>query len=167
MIRKPRQITPEQALQRLEALCAASEQCTAELRNKLRRWSISEENAEKIIVRLSEKRFVDDERFAKAFVRDRYRFSRWGRARIAMELKVRKISRTIIGEAMKEIDDDEYVDILIHLLRSKVRSARLGKEYAERAKLFRFAASRGFESSLISRCISDGLPWIEENGSEE
>lgn len=168
MNRRPtRPVTAEQALIRLETLCASSEQCTADLLRRLSRWGVSGDDSERIISRLRELRFVDDSRFARAYVRDKYRFARWGRMRIIMGLRAANISRDTIDDALAEIDEEEYEAILTALLRAKARSARLTDSYADRSKLFRFAASRGFESSLASRIISRRLPWIPEDGSEE
>lgn len=157
-------ITPDEAVMRLQALCAASEQCTAEIQRRLQRWEINQHECDRIIRELIEERFIDDLRFARAYVRDKYRFAHWGRSRIVMQLRARSISRDNINDALAEIDEDEYESILLRLLRTKVRSARLSDSYADRSKLWRFAAMRGFESSLISRLISKGLPWTEEDG---
>ena len=163
-MRQPRQLSPEGAVVRLEALCAASEQCTADLREKLRRWLIDDDDAERIIASLAKRRFVDDARFARAYVRDKYRFARWGRYKIVMGLKAKRISANDIEDALTEIDLDEYERILLELLQAKVRTARLSREWADRAKLMRFAASRGFESSMVGSLISSGAPWEREDG---
>lgn len=163
-MREPRPISSENALMRLAALCAASEQCSHDLREKMRRWLLPDEEAEKVLARLVADRYVDDGRFARAYVRDKYRFARWGRSKIIMGLRAKRISRSDIDEALGEIDLDEYEANLLALLRAKVRTGRLSREWADRAKLYRFAASRGYESSLISRLISSGAPWEREDG---
>ena len=152
-------MTADGAKMRLEALCAASEQCTADLREKLRRWGVAADEAEAVIESLRSRRFVDDARFARAYVRDKYRFARWGRHKIVMGLRAKRISADDIDAALAEIDLDEYEELLTQLLRSKVRSGRLSREWPDRAKLLRFAASRGFESSLITRIVASGAPW--------
>lgn len=156
-----RQLSADEAIIRLETLCAASEQCRADLREKLRRWQV--DDADRIIDELARRKFVDDARFARAYVRDKYRFARWGRAKIVMGLRAKHIGRDDIDEALSEIDADEYESILATLLRAKVRMARIADDYEGRGKLFRFAASRGFESSLVSRLIGDRTPWHEED----
>lgn len=147
-------MTAAEALVRLEELCARSEQCTFELRQKLSRWSIPPTEAAQIIEALVQRRYADDSRYASAYVRDKYRFARWGRRKIANGLYTKRIPREIIGQALdRDIDSDEYADILRDLLHAKARSITEGNTYAGRTRLFRFAASRGFETELIVKCI--------------
>lgn len=118
--RKP--LAPEKALIRLEELCARSEHCTYELEQKLRNWGIVKDDAEAIIYSLQRRRFVDDARFAASFVRDRYRYGRYGRIRIRMLLRTKRIDSDVIEEALEEIDDDEYAAILAKLIEADRKS---------------------------------------------
>lgn len=148
-------LSPEKALVRLEAACAKAERCSGELRDKLRMWGIAPTDADDIMESLRKRRFYDDARFASAFVRDKYRFSRWGRRKIAYALAVKRIPRAVVDEALAEIDEEEYVNILEALIRVKRASLPPGEASTPegRARIFRFLASRGFESELISRCM--------------
>lgn len=137
---------------RLEALCARAEHCTYEMKTKLRGWGISGSAAEKIIDHLTENRFIDDLRFAQSFVRDRYRFSGYGRRKIALALMAKRMPRDIIDEAMEEIDDDIYFDNLRHIIDRKASTLDLSR-YEDRNKLYRYALSRGYESDLTVRAI--------------
>lgn len=150
MLRK--QLTPENAQVRLEALCARAEHCTYEMMTKLRGWGITGATAEKIVDHLVDNRFVDDLRFAKSFVRDRYRFSGYGRRKIALSLMAKRVPRDIIDEAMEEIDDEVYFDNLRHFIGRKASSLDLSR-YEDRNKLYRYALSRGYESDLAARAI--------------
>ena len=105
--RAKKALKPEVALMRLEALCARSEQCEGEIRRKLRLWQIGEEDADTIVRSLRRRRFVDDSRYAGAFVRDKYRFARWGRRKIELALRQKRVDADIIAEALEEIDEDE------------------------------------------------------------
>ena len=122
MMRSKAPVPPGKALERLENLCARSEQCEYEVRQKLARWQVSADDADKIVDSLIERRFVDNERYAASFVRDKYRFSRWGRIKIAMALRQKRIDRHTIEQALDEIDEDEYTDILRHLIKAKAAS---------------------------------------------
>jgi len=147
-------ITPDKALIRLEELCVRAEHCTSELQLKLRNWHIAKDAAEAIISSLQKRRFVDDARFAVSFVRDKYRYARWGRVRIRMQLRAKRIDPDIIEYAIAEIDEEEYLGILTSILKAKARTLPEAASYGSRAKLFRFAMNRGFEPSLIYLCIS-------------
>lgn len=151
-LRKP--ITPDKAMIRLEELCARAEHCTSELRLKLRDWGIATDDADAIILSLQKRRFVDDARFAVSFVRDRYRYARWGRVKIRLQLRAKRISTDIIEDALAEIDEDEYLDILASVLNAKARTLHETTSRESRSKLFRFAINRGFEPPLISSQIS-------------
>ncbi len=150
---KPKTITAEQALTRLESLCARGEHSTGELREKLRRWSIDPSSTDQIIDSLTKRRFVDDRRFAKAYVNDKLRFARWGRRKIAVGLSAKGIPADVYRNILTEIDTEEYESILSDLLISKSRSIAEPKTYEGRTKLYRFGLSRGYESETVSRLI--------------
>lgn len=122
--RRDEPVKPEVAQAKLEELCAASERCSWEILARLRRWGIGGAEASAIIDRLAEGRFIDDERFAHAFVIDKYRFARWGRIKIRAALYAKKVPSWMIEEALTEIDDTEYADNLLQLLRAKRLSLR-------------------------------------------
>ena len=153
--RKP--IRPEAALIRLEELCARSEQCEWELLRKLRSWQIGERDADTILRSLKRRRFVDDSRYSAAFVRDKYRFARWGRRKIELALRQKHVDADIIDEALDSIDEDEYVGILRDILTAKLKRIEGEVDYTERTKLFRFAMARGFETQLISNVLKSIL----------
>lgn len=151
-----KKITPEQALSRLQTLCAASEQCSFDIRRKISRFGLSAAEADTIIETLEKDLYIDDERYAGAFVRDSYRFSRWGKIRIAKALAMKKIPRHIISAALdKEIDPEEYKSIAEQLILAKARSLDNPSSYENKARLYRFAAYRGYESALIMAILSD------------
>lgn len=147
-------ITPDKALIRLEELCGRAEHCSSEILQKLRNWGISSAEADAILESLKSRRFVDDTRFAVSFVRDRYRYARWGRVKIRLQLRAKHIDPDVIEDALAEIDEPEYIAILEALVKAKARTIEDPKSYESRTKLFRFALNRGFESSFISRCIN-------------
>lgn len=137
---------------RLEALCARAEHCTFELKTKLRNWSIIGADADEVIDSLIKNRFVDDLRFARSFVRDRYRFSGYGKRKIALALAAKRIPRDIIAEALDEIDEEIYYNNLRHITERKATTLNLSI-FEERNKLYRYLISRGYESSLAARAI--------------
>lgn len=155
------------ALSRLADACARAEMCSADALARLRRWGVGPTDASRIVDRLVDDRFIDDARFARAFVRDKYRFAGWGRRKIAMALAAKRIPRETAREALDEaVDADEYRTRLVAALRSKARSMRpeLLRTAEGRNKLFVFAAGRGFEGSLIASVMSSDCEsiWPEE-----
>lgn len=150
MQRRP--ITTENAIARLEALCARAEHCSFELSTKLRGWGITGASAEEIINHLIDNRFVDDLRFAQSFVRDRYRFSGHGRRKIILALIAKHIPRNIINTALEEIDDEVYFNNLCHIINRKASSLDM-TIYDNRNKIYRYAIGRGYESNLIVKAL--------------
>ncbi len=158
-----REMKPQQARQRLEELCARSEQCRYDMLRKLSSWGISRDDADRIVAHLQRERFVDDCRFARAYCRDKFRFSRWGRLKIVRGLLEKRIARDVIDDVVdEEIEDEEYLETLVSVLRSKSRMLDESRSYDGKTRLFRFAASRGFEQSLIIRVINSGIIWQED-----
>lgn len=158
-----RKMKPEQAIMRLETLCARSEQSSWELRQKLIKWGINESQSNKIMEELSDRRFVDDSRFAKAYCRDKFRFSRWGKVKITNGLIQKRISKGYIKDALMEIDENDYEQTLLELLRLKARTIEDACSYDGKTRLFRFGISRGFEPSMVVRLINSSRIWNKED----
>lgn len=158
MNRKP--VSPDVALVRLETLCARSEQCTFELRQKLFRWGIAQADADKIVKSLEERRFVDDARFAPAFVRDRVLFGGYGRVRIRLELARRKIPREIADAALAQIDETQYGEKLLSIVRSKAQRIKDIETWEGRNRLYRKIVSRGFESERVIAAMKTVLSQL-------
>lgn len=154
MIRK--QVTPDEALARLEQLCARSEQCSHEVMQKMLRWGIAADERGRILDRLVERRFVDDSRYASAYAREKFLFSRWGRRKIKLGLVAKRIARPLIDEAVAEAtQSDAYIETLRRLMLTKMRGMEvpLGREDA--LKLCRFAMQRGFEWDYVSAVLGE------------
>lgn len=151
-------LTPPEALHRAAALCSSAEHCTADIREKLARWGVTEADSRTIIDRLVQERFIDEQRYAVAFVKDKFRFSGWGRIKMRYALQQKRIDGSDIDHALATLDEEQYNDRLLELLQAKSRSIRDDDPEARRAKLFRFATSRGFESALIFNALKQVAP---------
>ncbi len=126
------------------------------MRRKLLRWGIDLGEADRIVQRLKEENFLNEERFARAFVRDKARFNGWGRVKIAHALRQKQVSSSVILQALdEELDEESSRDTLLHLLQDKARTLAAREPRLARAALLRFAASRGFESELCYRCVDE------------
>lgn len=143
--------TPEQrsAYLKATAICSRGETCTFDIREKMKTWGLEEEDAWAVVKQLYEEKYIDDERFARAYVKDKFRFNHWGKQKIAYMLHSKKISREIQEAAFEEIEDESYGEQLIKLLADKEKTIKSTDPYDKRNKLVRFAMGRGFESEKI------------------
>ena len=153
-------MTEQEAYLQLAALCAQ-----AELRDKMRRWELDESVQNRIIDRLIKERYVDDERYARAFVKDKIRYNKWGRRKVQQALWQKRIDADIQQRVLDEIDEKEYLDVLRPLLKQKRKSIRAANDYELNQKLARFALSRGFTFDLIRQCmdIEDDFEEIDDS----
>lgn len=129
------------------------EHCESEVREKLVTWGGTNEETDEIIAYLIEERYVDNQRYANSYTRDKFRFNHWGKYKIGMMLKSKDIESEFIEEALSQIDEEEYLEKLQQILQDKLRSLKYSSEYEKKGKLFKFAQSRGFESGAISKVI--------------
>lgn len=150
---KDKKITVDEALARLSSLCAGTEKCENELRAKLVQWGMEREQIETVLHRLVEEAFVDDTRYARCFVRDKFRYNKWGRLKIKQALLQKHIGNSQIEAGLHEIDDDEYEKVLKELLKVKNKTVKAADTYERRAKLMRFVVGRGFEPDLAMGCL--------------
>ena len=130
--------------------CSLSEHCIKKVREKLVQWETPSEFIDPIIEKLLEQDYINEERFARAFVKDKFRFNHWGRIKIQTHLRALSISSENIAKAMDEIDEDEYAEILDEIVGKKRKTIKKGTDLEVRAKLLRHALSRGFEYNLIA-----------------
>ena len=130
-------------------LCSKSEKCSSEIQEKLKLWGLSVEEMEPVIEQLIVEKYLDDERFARAYVKDKFRFNHWGKQKIAHMLQAKKICQEILELAFEEIDEDGYSEELRKLLIDKEKSIKAKDKYDKRNKLMRFALGRGFESNKV------------------
>lgn len=147
------EISEKEALLRLAALCAQREHCQWEMTEKLRKWEIGEEAQARIMQKLVSGRYVDDERFARAFAMDKVRYNKWGRRKVEQALWQKHIDDDIRQRVLDDISDEEYLNILRPLLKQKRRTTKAASDYELDQKLIRFAVGRGFTFDIIRQCI--------------
>lgn len=133
-------------------LCARSEQCAYDIREKLFKAGLNPSAVEETITFLINEKFIDDNRFAGSFARDKVKFAGWGRNKIRMALALKRINSTTISEALDSIPYEMYQDSLMRAAKSKARNLELN-DYADKVKLMRHLASRGFTSSEASEAV--------------
>ncbi|MBW8334271.1 MAG: RecX family transcriptional regulator [Prolixibacteraceae bacterium] len=136
-------------------LCSRSEKCTSEIQEKLRLFGLSAEESEPVMKKLADEKYIDDERFARAFVKDKFRFNHWGKQKIEYMLRAKKINQDILELAFEEIEDEGYAEELLKLLTDKAKTVKGKDQYDKRNKLMRFAMGRGFESGKIYAALKE------------
>lgn len=165
-------LTEQQALMKLSALCSQAEHCSGEMTDKMTRWGIDADAQERILKRLREEKFVDDERYCRFFVRDKLRYNGWGRRKIEQALWAKHIDKEIYGSVLDAVPADDYTAILLPLLRQKSKTVSGQNAYERKAKLVRFAMGRGFTFDVINSCmeqlgLSDGDTYDVEDLSND
>lgn len=146
-------MTGQQAYQKLTDLCARSEHCQQEMIEKMRQWGVSEEEQAQVMERLVAEQYVDDARFARAFIYDKIRYNKWGRRKVEQALWMKRIDNSISKPLLDEVDDEEYLNILRPILKQKRKSIKAQSEYELTVKLIKFALGRGFTMDIIKQCI--------------
>lgn len=146
-------MTEQEAYLQLAALCAQAEHCQHEMLEKMKRWELSEAIQARVMARLVKERYVDDERYARAFVKDKIRYNKWGRRKVQQALWMKRIDNDIQQTVLDEIDDEEYLRVLKPLLKQKSKSIKAENDYERNQKLVRFALSRGFTFDIIRQCL--------------
>ena len=160
-------MTEQEAYLQLAALCAQAEHCQQEMRDKMRRWELDETVQNRIIDRLIKERYVDDERYARAFVKDKIRYNKWGCRKVQQALWMKRIDADIQQRVLDEIDEKEYLDVLRPLLKQKRKSIKAESDYELNQKLVRFALGRGFGFDIIRQCLNVDNIDIEDIDDDE
>ena len=148
-----KEYTIDELLHKAASFCSISEHCVSEVEDKLTAWGVSTEDKQKIIDRLISEDFINEKRFSTFFVKDKFRFNKWGKMKISYALKAKGLNKEVISDAMNTIDDGEYEEMLTSLLKTKLVGLKYEFDYEKQGKLFRFAQGRGFENNVIDRVL--------------
>jgi len=140
---------------KLSMLCSRKEYCISDVEKKLDIWKIGEEKQGQIIKDLIAEKFIDETRFVEAFVKDKFRFNRWGRNKIRYHLKQKRISDNLINKALDSIQEIDYQKVVKELLITKNRNLKAKDNYERKTKLIRFMVQRGFEYDALNNEIDD------------
>ncbi len=157
--------TEQDAYLQLAAVCAQAEHCEQEMRDKMKRWGVDTEAQERVVARLVKERYIDNERYARAFVKDKIRYNKWGRRKVQQALWMKRIDEDIQQSVLDEIDDKEYLNVLVPLLKQKRKTIKADNDYELNQKLVRFALSRGFDFAIIRQClkVDEEVDYGDEN----
>ncbi|MBQ8066678.1 MAG: RecX family transcriptional regulator [Prevotella sp.] len=148
-----KEMTEHEVFLQLASLCAQAEHCQYEMTEKMRRWGVPDEVRARVMERLVAGRYVDDERFARAYIKDKVCYNKWGRRKVEQALWQKHIDEDIRQRTLDEVSDEEYLRVLRPMLRQKRPSVKAANDYERNQKLMRFALGRGFTFDLIRQCI--------------
>ena len=143
------------ALEKAMAQCSRREYCSDDIRNKLSLWGVDNDDIGKILRILISDNFINESRYATAFVRDKFKYNKWGKVKISAHLRGKKVPQDIIRSALDSIDNDLYIKLLRELIEAHRKSVKAKNQYDLKAKLLRYGLSKGFESSLLYDILNE------------
>ena len=155
MTNNQKSFTVDEALQKLMHFCAYRDRSQKEVEDKLDSLRMIPEAKEKIIIKLMDDGFLNEERFARSFVRGKFRIKKWGRIKITQELKKRGISSPIIKLGLSEINEKDYLKSLYEIAEKKLERIDEPNAFKKKGKLADHLLRKGYETSLVFNCVND------------
>lgn len=153
---KPEKIvTAEQAFAQMAQLCSRKECCVWDVRQKLKRMSVSEEAAGAIIDRLKKGRYIDEARYVRNYIHDKLAFNKWGKMKIVLSLRQKQIPAEVIAAAFEEFSESQLSESLPQLLEAKRKTVKGNSPYEINGKLIRYALGRGYSMKEVLRCMRE------------
>lgn len=154
--------TPEQALAALMRLAARSEKSSGDAMRLMRNWEVEPSARAGVLQKLIENKFIDDRRYAEAFVRDKMRFSGWGAFKLRSALHAKGIAGEIVDEVLRSLDSDNMTERLRDRLERKMRTVKFASRYDLKSKLMRYGASLGYDFESVADVVDSMISDIEE-----
>lgn len=148
----------KQARNKIQAYCAYQERCQKEVREKLVSWGIIPLVIDELMVELIQQNFLNEERYAISFARGKYRFKKWGKRKIEMELKMRDISAYCINKAMAELDQFDYTNQIAELAEKYMTKQKGEHLYFKKRKTAAYLIRKGYESHLVWEVLNNKYP---------
>lgn len=142
------------AYAKMAHLCSRSEQCSTDIRKKMVAYDLVDEVVEEIISKLKAEKFINDERFVKAYISDKFRINKWGKLKLRHNLRMKGLPEDIIRESLAEIDEEKYKKVLIKTMKDKAKTIKKKGKFEKMGQVIRFAQTRGFEPEMIHRYIN-------------
>lgn len=151
------ELVAKEAYAKMTRLCSRSEQCSTDIRKKIIAYELVDEIVDEILEKLIEEKFVDDKRFVKAYVKDKFRLNKWGKVKIRHYLRQKGLSDVLIQEELDNIDEMKYKSVLVKTMKDKAKSIRNKTKFEKMGQIIRFTQNRGFEPELIHRYMTEVL----------
>ena len=147
--------TPDQVLDKMAKYCAYQERCVKDVRDKLKTFELPQAEKDRVLKYLMDNRFVNDEHFAKSFVKSKINQSGWGVNKIRFHLIQKGIAKELIDEALRQTDEEDYRQRLIDILETKSKTVKAASDFEKKRKLAAYALQKGFESNLVWEVLKD------------
>lgn len=158
--------SPQQALNSLMALCAKAEKSSGDARRLMTQWGVAKEEQEGLLERLLKDRFIDDERYAAAFVREKTRLNGWGAYKIRMQLGLKGVAKEIIDAELEGLDRDAVSEKLEEMIRKRARSTKYETIYQLKDKLMRYGAGRGHDYGSVADAVNKVMRELNSEDNE-
>lgn len=147
--------TADEALASLMRLCARAERSSGDALQLMQNWGVNKNEQQEVLQRLIKERFIDDRRYAEAFIREKCNLSAWGRYKIQSALKRKGIASDIIAEALAKLNPSDNKKRLQDRLQTKIKHIKYDTEYQLKTKLIRYALSLGFEMDDVMDSVNE------------
>ena len=144
----------KQTYSKMAQLCSRSEQCSADIRKKILAYEIVEEIVDEIIDKLIEEKYIDDERYIRAYVNDKFKINKWGKLKMRYYLHAKGLSDEMIQKGLDSIDEEKYKMLLVKTMKAKAKTIKNKNKFEKMGQIIRFTQSRGFEPELIHRYMN-------------
>ena len=160
--------TPEQALASLQRLCARAEKSSGDALRLMTTWKVEKSKQHEILQQLLRDKFIDDERYAEAFIREKTSLSTWGEYKIRTALRRKGIAEEIINSKLNLLDNSFNIERLTLRLQRKARGIKYDTTYQLKTKLLRYGLSLGFQMDQVMSSVEQVMKNInQENECEE
>ncbi len=147
----------KQAYSKMARLCSRSEQCSADIRKKIIVFELVSEVVDDIIEKLKSEKYLDDKRYVKAYIADKFRINKWGKIKMRHYLKMKGLPEDIIRKELEDINEEKYKAVLIKTMKTKAKTIKKKNRFEKMGQIIRFAQTRGFEPELIHRYMNSVL----------
>jgi regulatory protein len=152
---KDNTLSTNEVYTKMATLCSRSEQCTPDIRTKVKDLGVSSDEADEIIENLKKERFIDDERYVRAYISDKFRLNKWGKVKIRHYLKMKGLPDGLIQQGLDEINENKYRELLLKTMKEKAKAVKKKEKFEKMGQIIRYAMNRGFEPEIIHRYLGE------------
>jgi len=148
----------DELLQKAQKVCSGREYCISDIMSLLDRWGARDEKVKSAVIdKLIKDKFIDEVRYCRAFARDHFTYSQWGRVKITQGLRSKNIRAEAIASGLESIDEEEYLALLKKIVGDQQKRIKAKNRYDLKGKILRHALGKGFESNLVYDVINSML----------
>ena len=140
---------------KIASFCSYQDRCKQEVVSKLQDWEVPEEMLPTLLGLLEDEKYLDEARYVRSFVRGKFEYKKWGRWKIKMTLKQKGISELQIKEGLLLIDPERYDEVIVQLLKAKIKSVKAENDWVLKQKLLASLAAKGFEPEIVQELLDD------------